>query len=102
MQGAEEGCGPYYGHYCPVENICVEGLRRSSLYAFCLLLEAKFVGSAHMPESVDNKMGDDDKIYFFFTERALEYDCYSEQVVSRVARVCKVGELLLHVSISFC
>lgn len=34
--------------------------------------------------------GDDDKIYFFFSERAVEYDCYSEQVVARVARVCKV------------
>lgn len=61
-------------------------------YLATWLNEAKFVGSAHMPESVDNKMGDDDKIYFFFTERALEYDCYSEQVVSRVARVCK-GDL---------
>lgn len=51
-----------------------------------------FVGSSHIVESVDNELGDDDKIYFFFTERALEYDCYSEQVVSRVARVCK-GDL---------
>ncbi|KAG8574643.1 hypothetical protein GDO81_009260 [Engystomops pustulosus] len=61
-------------------------------YLATWLNEAKFVGSAHVPESVDNKLGDDDKIYFFFTERALEYDCYSEQVVSRVARVCK-GDL---------
>jgi plexin B len=36
--------------------------------------------------------GDDDKIYFFFSERAVEYDCYAEQVVARVARVCKVTE----------
>ncbi|RLV62363.1 hypothetical protein DV515_00019393, partial [Chloebia gouldiae] len=34
--------------------------------------------------------GDDDKVYFFFSERAVEYDCYAEQVVARVARVCKV------------
>lgn len=34
--------------------------------------------------------GDDDKVYFFFSERALEYNCYVEQVVARVARVCKV------------
>ncbi|NXK70969.1 SEM4C protein, partial [Sylvietta virens] len=33
--------------------------------------------------------GDDDKVYFFFSERAVEYDCYAEQVVARVARVCK-------------
>ncbi|KAM5171862.1 semaphorin-4C [Mantella aurantiaca] len=51
-----------------------------------------FVGSSHILESAGNELGDDDKIYFFFTERALEYDCYSEQVVSRVARVCK-GDL---------
>ncbi|CAI9552072.1 unnamed protein product [Staurois parvus] len=51
-----------------------------------------FVGSSHILESEGNELGDDDKIYFFFTERALEYDCYSEQVVSRVARVCK-GDL---------
>ncbi|XP_075063424.1 semaphorin-4C isoform X3 [Mixophyes fleayi] len=58
-------------------------------YLATWLNEANFVGSAHIPESLDNDLGDDDKIYFFFTERALEYDCYSEQVVSRVARVCK-------------
>lgn len=37
--------------------------------------------------------GDDDKVYFFFSERALEYNCYMEQVVARVARVCKVPSL---------
>ncbi|XP_063304663.1 semaphorin-4C isoform X2 [Pelobates fuscus] len=58
-------------------------------YLASWLNEPNFVGSAHIPESVDSDFGDDDKIYFFFTERALEYDCSSEQVVSRVARVCK-------------
>ncbi|XP_068130980.1 semaphorin-4C-like [Hyperolius riggenbachi] len=61
-------------------------------YLATWLNEPNFVSSSHIPESMDNEMGDDDKIYFFFTERALEYDCYSEQVVSRVARVCK-GDL---------
>eukprot|EP00061_Rhincodon_typus_P014185 g41054.t1 len=47
-------------------------------------------------------MGDDDKIYFFFSERAVEYDCYKEQVVARVARVCKsmVFESLSHLDIN--
>ncbi|XP_053320617.1 semaphorin-4C [Spea bombifrons] len=58
-------------------------------YLASWLNEPNFVGSAHIPESVDSDFGDDDKIYFFFTERALENDCSSEQVVSRVARVCK-------------
>ncbi|MEE6478872.1 hypothetical protein FKM82_012034 [Ascaphus truei] len=61
-------------------------------YLASWLNEPNFVGSSHIPESENSDFGDDDKIYFFFTERALEYDCYSEQVVSRVARVCK-GDL---------
>jgi semaphorin 4 len=57
---------------------------------FFFVPEPHFVGSAFVPESVGSFTGDDDKIYFFFSERAVEYDCYSEQVVARVARVCKV------------
>lgn len=53
------------------------------------LNEPHFVGSAYVPESVGSYTGDDDKVYFFFSERAVEYDCYTEQVVARVARVCK-------------
>lgn len=48
------------------------------------------MGSAYIPESLGSFTGDDDKVYFFFSERAVEYDCYAEQVVARVARVCKV------------
>ncbi|XP_029460180.1 semaphorin-4C isoform X2 [Rhinatrema bivittatum] len=51
--------------------------------------EPNFVGSAYVQESVGSATGDDDKIYFFFSERAVEYDCYAEQAVARVARVCK-------------
>ncbi|XP_064421337.1 semaphorin-4C [Latimeria chalumnae] len=58
-------------------------------YMASWLNEPNFVGSAFMQESKDSVTGDDDKIYYFFSERAVEYDCYSEQVVSRVARVCK-------------
>ncbi|XP_007907401.1 semaphorin-4C [Callorhinchus milii] len=56
------------------------------------LNEPNFVGSAYVEESGDSEVGDDDKIYFFFSERAVEYDCYSGQEVARVARVCK-GDL---------
>lgn len=52
--------------------------------------EPHFVASVYIPESVGSFTGDDDKIYFFFSERAVEYDCYAEQVVARVARICKV------------
>ncbi|XP_074144517.1 semaphorin-4C isoform X2 [Sminthopsis crassicaudata] len=58
-------------------------------YLHSWLNEPHFVGSAYVPESVGSLTGDDDKIYFFFSERAVEYNCYAEQVVARVARVCK-------------
>lgn len=54
------------------------------------LLEADFVGSVLLKESVNSSIGDDDKIYFFFTERSQEQAVYPSQTkVSRVARVCK-------------
>uniref|UniRef100_A0A3B3ZGP5 Sema domain-containing protein n=1 Tax=Periophthalmus magnuspinnatus TaxID=409849 RepID=A0A3B3ZGP5_9GOBI len=53
------------------------------------LNEPHFVSFAHMPESVNSITGDDDKVYLFFSETAVECDCYNKLVVSRVARVCK-------------
>uniref|UniRef100_A0AAQ5XHP5 Sema domain-containing protein n=1 Tax=Amphiprion ocellaris TaxID=80972 RepID=A0AAQ5XHP5_AMPOC len=54
------------------------------------LLEADFVGSVLLKESINSSIGDDDKIYFFFTERSQEQIAYPSQTkVSRVARVCK-------------
>lgn len=54
------------------------------------LNEPHFVGSAYVQETNgDNNNGDNSKVYFFFSERAVEYDCDTEQVVARVARVCK-------------
>lgn len=48
---------------------------------------------AHIPEGESNPEGDDDKIYLFFSETAVEYDSYAKVDVSRVARVCKVNSL---------
>ncbi|KAG7266561.1 hypothetical protein CRUP_011146 [Coryphaenoides rupestris] len=56
------------------------------------LNEPDFISMAQMPESKDSSDGDDDKVYLFFSEAALEYDSYSKMKVSRVARVCK-GDL---------
>uniref|UniRef100_A0A3B5BBB6 Semaphorin-4G-like n=1 Tax=Stegastes partitus TaxID=144197 RepID=A0A3B5BBB6_9TELE len=57
------------------------------------LLEADFVGSVLLKESINSSIGDDDKIYFFFTERSQEQIAYPSQTkVSRVARVCKSHE----------
>lgn len=41
-------------------------------------------------ESEGSLEGDDDKVYMFFSENAVEYDFPNKLMVSRVARVCKV------------
>ncbi|XP_039998971.1 semaphorin-4E [Xiphias gladius] len=56
------------------------------------LNEPSFVSMAQMPESEKSAEGEDDKVYLFFSETAVECDCYNKLVVSRVARVCK-GDL---------
>lgn len=61
--------------------------------------EPNFVSMAEMPESEMSAEGDDDKVYLFFSETAVECDCYNKLVVSRVARVCKVKEFTVHVLI---
>ncbi|XP_006630968.2 semaphorin-4G [Lepisosteus oculatus] len=54
------------------------------------LYEAEFVDSVLLRESVNSSVGDDDKVYFFFTEKSAEPTPYFSQAkVARVARVCK-------------
>ncbi|XP_072524426.1 semaphorin-4E [Salminus brasiliensis] len=53
------------------------------------LNEPNFIGMQHIAEGEQSPEGDDDKIYIFFSETAVEYDSYSKLEVSRVARVCK-------------
>lgn len=69
------------------------------------LNDAEFVASVLVRESKDSPVGDDDKIYYFFTEWAGEettsfFDKSQVARVARVARVCKsdVGgkKILLH------
>ncbi|XP_068450064.1 semaphorin-3D [Clinocottus analis] len=50
------------------------------------LHEPVFVGSFSIP---DTHSPDDDKLYFFFRERAAEAGQWDKRVYSRVARVCK-------------
>lgn len=56
---------------------------------------------AHIREGESNPEGDDDKVYLFFSETAVEYDSYTKMDVSRVARVCKVNSLgvICHMSL---
>lgn len=54
------------------------------------LSDPEFVSSAFIEQSPNNNpTGDDDKIYFFFTEVAKEYELYTKVKVPRVLRVCK-------------
>uniref|UniRef100_A0AAZ3NR79 Sema domain-containing protein n=1 Tax=Oncorhynchus tshawytscha TaxID=74940 RepID=A0AAZ3NR79_ONCTS len=56
------------------------------------LNKPSFVQLDVVPESVNNLDGDDDKVYMFFSEEAMEFDLPDQIRVSRVARVCK-GDL---------
>ncbi|XP_072883356.1 semaphorin-4G-like [Hemitrygon akajei] len=52
--------------------------------------DLEFVDSVLLRESVNSSVGDDDKIYFFFTEKlAREYEFNGKPEVSWVARICK-------------
>ncbi|XP_050790005.1 semaphorin-4E-like isoform X2 [Gopherus flavomarginatus] len=53
------------------------------------LNEPSFVYMDIVRESESNPDGDDDKIYVFFTETAVEFEFYEKLLVSRIARVCK-------------
>ncbi|GLD57574.1 semaphorin-4B-like protein, partial [Lates japonicus] len=55
------------------------------------LQDPAFVGSAYIQESLPkgNPVGDDDKIYFFFSEAGKEFDFFDNTIVSRIVRVCK-------------
>uniref|UniRef100_A0A672RNT2 Semaphorin-4C-like n=1 Tax=Sinocyclocheilus grahami TaxID=75366 RepID=A0A672RNT2_SINGR len=73
-----------------LRNLGQQHYSMKSEYLPAWLNEPNFVGSALVRESRSSKDGDDDKIYFFFSERAVELDCDSDLTVARVARVCKV------------
>uniref|UniRef100_A0A7N8XHK1 Sema domain, immunoglobulin domain (Ig), short basic domain, secreted, (semaphorin) 3E n=1 Tax=Mastacembelus armatus TaxID=205130 RepID=A0A7N8XHK1_9TELE len=49
------------------------------------LSEPKFVGSAVIPDNDDR---DDDKVYFFFTEREMDVEGVNKAIYTRIGRVC--------------
>lgn len=59
---------------------------RTEAYDHNWLNEPDFVDSFSIP---DTHSPDDDKVYFFFKERAVEAGQWDKRVYSRVARVCK-------------
>ncbi|XP_051893710.1 semaphorin-4D isoform X2 [Pristis pectinata] len=61
-------------------------------YKTSWLNEPNFIYLDVIQESKDATDGDDDKIYLFFSETAVEFEFYNKLLVSRIARVCK-GDL---------
>ncbi|XP_078412189.1 semaphorin-4E-like [Cetorhinus maximus] len=73
------------------EPILLRSLQNSlrSEYKTSWLNEPNFVHLDVVRENEDTADGDDDKIYLFFSETAVEFEFYNKLVVSRIARVCK-------------
>lgn len=53
--------------------------------------EPSFVFADVIREGENPTDGEDDKIYYFFTEVSVEYEFFGNLLIPRVARVCKVG-----------
>ncbi|XP_023372010.1 semaphorin-4D isoform X1 [Otolemur garnettii] len=58
-------------------------------YAIPWLNEPSFVFADVIRKSSDSTDGEDDKVYFFFTEVSVEYEFMFRVLLPRIARVCK-------------
>ncbi|XP_053558368.1 semaphorin-4D isoform X4 [Bombina bombina] len=58
-------------------------------YAVPWLNEPRFVYADVIRAPQSHPEGEDDKVYFFFTETSVEYDFFSKLQIPRIARVCK-------------
>ncbi|XP_050948669.1 semaphorin-4D isoform X1 [Labeo rohita] len=61
-------------------------------YSTSWLNEPSFVFADVIREGRSSPDGDDDKIYYFFTEVSVEYEFFGKLLIPRIARVCK-GDL---------
>lgn len=57
----------------------------------CHSTEPSFVFADVIQKSPEGAEGEDDKVYFFFTEVSVEYEFVFKLMIPRVARVCKVS-----------
>ncbi|XP_038628290.1 semaphorin-4E-like isoform X2 [Tachyglossus aculeatus] len=80
-----------YSNFLGTEPVIFRGLKNHLKTEFkaSWLNEPSFVHMDVVQESKDNPSGDDDKIYVFFSETAVEFEFYDKLLVSRIARVCK-------------
>ncbi|XP_051960244.1 semaphorin-4D-like [Xyrauchen texanus] len=58
-------------------------------YSTSWLNEPSFVFADVIQEGQNSPDGDDDKIYYFFTEVSVEYEFFGKLLIPRIARVCK-------------
>uniref|UniRef100_A0A673YKQ1 Semaphorin 4D n=1 Tax=Salmo trutta TaxID=8032 RepID=A0A673YKQ1_SALTR len=61
-------------------------------YSTSWLNEPSFVFADVIREGKNSADGEDDKIYYFFTEVSVEYEFFGKLLIPRIARVCK-GDL---------
>uniref|UniRef100_A0A9J7Z789 Semaphorin 4D n=2 Tax=Cyprinus carpio carpio TaxID=630221 RepID=A0A9J7Z789_CYPCA len=61
-------------------------------YSTSWLNEPSFVFADVIREGQNSPDGDDDKVYYFFTEVSVEYEFFGKLLIPRIARVCK-GDL---------
>ncbi|TNN50229.1 Semaphorin-4B [Liparis tanakae] len=81
----------FQGNEPVIYKSLVQGTALKTENSLKWLQDPVFVGSAFIEESqpAGNAVGDDDKIYFFFSEAGKEFDFFDNTIVSRIARVCK-------------
>ncbi|XP_030006860.1 semaphorin-4D isoform X2 [Sphaeramia orbicularis] len=80
------GSEPIISRYSPSQSL----LRTE--YSTSWLNEPSFVFADVIREGRNRADGEDDKIYYFFTEVSVEYEFFGKLLIPRVARVCK-GDL---------
>ncbi|AWP15378.1 putative semaphorin-4D [Scophthalmus maximus] len=80
------GSEPIISRYSPYQSL----LRTE--YSTSWLNEPSFVFADVIREERNQAYGEDDKIYYFFTEVSVEYEFFGKLLIPRVARVCK-GDL---------
>ncbi|XP_040928991.1 semaphorin-4D isoform X2 [Betta splendens] len=80
------GSEPIISRYSPYQSL----LRTE--YSTSWLNEPSFVFADVIREGRNQADGEDDKIYYFFTEVSVEYEFFGKLLIPRVARVCK-GDL---------
>lgn len=64
-----------------------------------LCAEPSFVFADVIREGSNSPDGDDDKIYYFFTEVSVEYEFFGKLLIPRIARVCKVSSIRTHADV---